>query len=88
MTLIDWEIEAMGVKLVYLHGVLESKIYMDQLEGFVVQGKEDKVCKLKCSLNRLKQAGQVGNRTLANTIKRKLGFQAIHSDEGVYVPCQ
>ena len=78
----------MDVKLAYLHGVLEKQIYMEQLEGFVAQGDEDKVCRLVCSLYRLKQAGQVWNRTFAHTIKRKLGFDAIHSDAGVYILCR
>jgi hypothetical protein len=34
------------VKTAFLHGELE-KIYMDQLGGFIVPGKEDHVCKLK-----------------------------------------
>ena len=38
-TLQDWEIEAMDVKLAYLHGVLEEKIYMEQPEGFIAQGE-------------------------------------------------
>ena len=84
----DWEIEAMDVKLAYLHGVLEEEIYMEQPEGFIAQGDEDKVCKLVHSLYRLKQAGQVWNRTFAHTIKRKLGFDTIHSDAGVYVLCR
>ena len=33
----------------------------------------------------LKQAGQVWNRTFAHTIKKKLGFNTIHSDAGVYI---
>ena len=82
-TLQDWEIEAMDVKLAYLHGVLEEEIYMEQLEGFVAKGEEDKVCKLICSLYGLKQAGRVWNRTFTHTIKRKLGFNTIHSDTGV-----
>ena len=83
----DWEIEAMDIKLAYLHGVLEEEIYMEQPEGFVAQGDEDKVCKLIRSLYGLKQAGQVWNRTFTHTIKRKLGFNTIHSDAGVYVLC-
>ena len=46
----------MDVKLAYLHRVLEEEIYMEQPEGFVAQGDEDKVCRLMCSLYRLKQA--------------------------------
>ena len=77
----------MDVKLAYLHGVLEEKIYMEQPEGFVEQGEEDKVCKLVHSLYRLKQAGQVWNRTSAHTMKKKLGFDTIHYDAGVYILC-
>ena len=84
-TLQDWEIKAMDVKLAYLHGVLEEEIYMEQPEGFVAKGEEDKVCKLVHSLYGLKQAGRVWNRTFAPTIKRKLGFNTIHSDVGVYI---
>ena len=83
----DWEIKAMDVKLAYLHRVLEEEIYMEQPESFIAQGDEHKVCKLVCSLYRLKQAGQVWNRTFAHTIKRKLGFDTIHSAVGVYVLC-
>ena len=75
----------MDVKLAYLHGVLEEEIYMEQLEGFVAKGEENKVCKLVWSLYGLKQAGQVWNRTFTHTIKKKLGFNTIHSDAGVYV---
>ena len=83
----DWEIEAMDVKLAYLHGVLDEEIYMEHLEGFIAQGEEDIVCRLVCSLYRLKQAGRVWNRTFVHTIKKKLGFETIHSDVGVYVLC-
>ena len=75
----DWEIEAMDVKLAYLHGVLEEEIHMEQLGGFIAKGDEDKVCRLMCSLYGLKHAGQVWNRTFAHTIKTKLGFDTIHS---------
>ena len=47
----------MDVKLAYLHGVLDEEIYMEQVEGFIAQGEEDKVCKLVRSLYGLKQAG-------------------------------
>ena len=87
-TLQDWEIEAMDVKLAYLHRVLEEEIYMEQPEGFVAKGDEDKVCRLVHSLYGLKQAGGVWNRTFAHTIKRKLGFDTVHSDVGVYILCR
>ena len=77
----------MDVKLAYLHGVLDEEIYMEQPEGFVAQEEEGKVCRLVHSLYRLKQAGQVWNRTFAHMIKKKLGFNTIHFDAGVYMMC-
>ena len=56
-TLQDCEIEAMDVKLAYLHGVLDEEIYMEQPEGFIANGEENKVCRLVRSLYGLKQAG-------------------------------
>ena len=66
----DWEIEAMDVKLAYLHRVLEEKIYMEQPDRFIAKGEGNKVCRLMCSLYGLKQAGRVWNRTFTHTIKR------------------
>ena len=83
--LLDWEIEAMDVKLAYLHRVLNEEIYMEQLEGFIANGEDNKVCRLVQSLYGLKQAEHVWNRTFAHTIKKKLGFITIHSDASVYV---
>ena len=85
VALLDWEIEAMDVKLAYLHGVLDEEIYMEQPEGFIAKGEENKVCRLVRSLYGLKQAGRVWNRTFVHTIKKKLGFNTIHSDVGVYI---
>jgi hypothetical protein len=47
-------VHQMDVKITFLNGELEEKIYMDQPDGFVVKGEERKVCKLLKSLYGLK----------------------------------
>ena len=51
----NWHLEQLDVKTAFLHGDLEETIFMDQPEGFVIHGSEDKVCLLKKSLYGLKQ---------------------------------
>ncbi|RDX77961.1 hypothetical protein CR513_41834, partial [Mucuna pruriens] len=46
--------KGMDVKTTFLHGDLEEEIYMKQLDGFQISGKEDYVCRLKKSLYGLK----------------------------------
>ena len=40
------EINQINVKTTFLNGELEEEIYIEQPEGFVVPGKEKKVCKV------------------------------------------
>lgn len=52
----DLELEHLDVKTAFLQGELEEKIYMQQHEGFEVEGKKDHICLLKKSLYSLKQS--------------------------------
>jgi len=45
----------MDVKIAFLNGDLEEEIYIDQPEGFITKGQENKDCKLM-KLYGLKQA--------------------------------
>ncbi|KAM3217568.1 hypothetical protein P3L10_027011 [Capsicum annuum] len=48
------EIHQMDVKTVFLNRELEEEIYMTQPEGFMIPGKENKVCRVIKSLYGLK----------------------------------
>jgi hypothetical protein len=47
-------VHQMDVKIAFLNGELDEKIYMEQPNGFVVKGQESKVCRLLKSLYGLK----------------------------------
>lgn len=51
----DLELHQMDVKTTLLNRGLEEDIYMEQLESFINEGKESKVCKLLTSIYGLKQ---------------------------------
>ncbi|GKV51031.1 hypothetical protein SLEP1_g57708 [Rubroshorea leprosula] len=53
-----WKIFLFDVKSAFLNGWLEEDVYVEQLEGFIVQAKEEKVYKLKKAFYGLKQAPQ------------------------------
>ena len=51
-----WKVYQMDVKSAFLNGILEEEIYVQQRPGYEVEGKEDKIYRLKKVLYRLKQA--------------------------------
>jgi hypothetical protein len=51
-----WSIHHMDVKSAFLNGHLEEEVFVEQPQGFEVQGKEHQVYKLKKHLYGLNQA--------------------------------
>ena len=49
-------VHQMDVKTAFLNGDLKEEVYMEQPEGFILPGNEEKVCKLVKFLYGLKQA--------------------------------
>ncbi|XP_041003951.1 uncharacterized protein LOC121249308 [Juglans microcarpa x Juglans regia] len=62
MALCNLELQQLDVKAEFLHDELEETIYMHQLEEFIVEGREDRVYKLKKSLYGLKQSSRQSYR--------------------------
>ncbi|CAL1356030.1 unnamed protein product [Linum trigynum] len=56
-----WKIHQMDVKSAFLNGYLEEDIYVEQPPGYIVEGQEDKVLKLKKAWYGLKQAPRAWN---------------------------
>ena len=57
---LDYEIWKIDVKTTFLNGHLEECIYMEQLEGFVLKGREQKSANYKgpfMDLNKLQELG-------------------------------
>ncbi|KAL4016333.1 hypothetical protein IC575_023981 [Cucumis melo] len=79
----DYEIWQMDVKTAFLNGNLEETIYMQQPEGFIIPGQEQKICKLNRSIYGLKQASRSWNIRFDTAIK-SYGFDQIVDEPCVY----
>nr|GEW80019.1 hypothetical protein [Tanacetum cinerariifolium] len=80
----DDEIWQMDVKTVFLNGYLNEELYMEQHEGFVNPKYPNRVCKLKRSINGLKQASRHWNKRFDDEIKT-FGFTQNHDEPCVYI---
>jgi hypothetical protein len=49
---------AMDIVSMYLNSEIKGIVYMQQPEGFIVPGKEGKLCLMKCSLYGMMQSGR------------------------------
>ena len=89
-TVIGWavrnglKLHQLDVTAAFLNGELEEEVYMRQPEGFVAEGREHLVCKLRRSIYGLKQSPRCWNFTLDSYLK-KIGFLQSTSDPCVYI---
>ena len=80
----DMLIHQMDVVSAFLYGKLSEEIYMEQPDGYVVDGKENLVCRLKKSLYGLKQSPRCWYSALKEYIEL-IKFQQSDADPCVYV---
>ena len=78
------EIHQIDVKTTFLNGDLEEEIYLEQPEGFIVPGQEQKVCQLIKSLYGLKQAPKQWHAKF-DEVMLSNGFKINECDKCVYV---
>ncbi len=71
------------VTTAFLNGTLEEEVYMRQPVGFVSQGEEELVCKLKKSIYGLKQSPRCWNVALDTQVK-SMGFIQSKNDPCIY----
>ena len=76
------EIHQMDVKTAFLNGDLDEEIYMEQPEGFISKGNENKVCKLVKSLYGLKQAPKQWHEKF-DSVMMQNGFRINECDKCV-----
>jgi hypothetical protein len=77
------EIHQMDVKTAFLNGYLDEEVYMEQPEGFIIPGQENKVCKLVRSLYGLKQAPKQWHERFDNVVISN-GFRLNETDKCIY----
>ncbi|KAI5355535.1 hypothetical protein L3X38_008430 [Prunus dulcis] len=79
-----WKLWQLDVKSAFLNGVLEEEVYLDQPDGFVVKGDEDKVYRLRKALYGLKQAPRAWYSEI-DTYLNQCGFHKSPSEATLYV---
>jgi len=81
---LDLELHQMDVKTAFLNGELDEEIYMDQPIGFVTEGQEGKVCRLKRSIYGLKQSSRQWYLRFHEAVT-SIGLTMMEEDHCVYV---
>ncbi|CAL2270573.1 unnamed protein product [Prunus armeniaca] len=80
----SWKLYQLDVKSAFLNGVLQEEVYVEQPEGFVVKGKEEKVYKLHKALYGLKQAPRAWYGEIDNYFSQ-CGFKKSLSEPTLYI---
>ena len=78
-----WHIHQMDVKTVFLNGIIEEEVYIEQPEGFEIFSSESHVCRLKRVLYGLKQAPRAWYTRIDNYFTG-LGFTKSEADANLY----
>ncbi|GJY13443.1 zinc finger, CCHC-type containing protein [Tanacetum coccineum] len=78
-------IHQMDVKTAFLNGQLDEEVYMNQPQGFIMSGNENKVCKLIKSLYGLKHAPKQWHQMFDEVVLSN-GYLLNQADKSVDLP--
>ncbi|CAL8169320.1 unnamed protein product [Prunus armeniaca] len=74
----------LDVKSAFLNGELEEEVYVEQPQGYIEKGNEDKVCRLRKALYGLKQAPRAWNSKIDQYFCQS-GFVRSPSEPSLYL---
>ena len=77
-------IHQMDVKSAFLHGDIDTELYVEQPKMFEQGERRTWVCRLKKGLYGLKQAGRIWNKTLHNHLIAH-GYTSLESEPSIYI---
>ncbi|MBW0580911.1 hypothetical protein O181_120626 [Austropuccinia psidii MF-1] len=72
------------IETAFLHGEMDALVYVKQVKGYEVKGKEGLVWKLHKSLNGTKQAPRMWKAKLTETLSN-LGLASAQSDKSLFI---
>jgi hypothetical protein len=78
-----WKLHQTGRKTLFLNGVIEEEVYIEQPQGFEVEDRKTHVCKLKKALYELKQALRAWYGRI-DSFLTSLGFTENKVDSNLY----
>ncbi|KAL0341478.1 UNVERIFIED_CONTAM: Retrovirus-related Pol polyprotein from transposon RE2 [Sesamum calycinum] len=82
-----WKIYQMDVKSAFLNGYIDEEIYVEQPQGFIAKGSEEKVLRLKKALYGLKQAPRAWYSRIDKYFMDR-GFRRSLSEPTLYIKSQ
>ena len=83
-SMMKWDLHQMDVKIVFLNGVIEEEVYIEQPQVFEVEDRHTHVCKLKKALYGLKQAPRAWYERIDGSLS-SMGFTKSKADPNLYL---
>lgn len=81
---LQWPVYQLDVKSAFLNGDLQEEVYVMQPEGFIIEGKETKVYKLRKALYGLRQSARAWNSKIDGYLQKN-GFMKSENEPTLYV---